>query len=600
MVELTESDLVLSDMQPDEIRGLLEELNMSVSLFHALSDCEAVPEEVFRKTLVRADRKFELMNHLGASLLLVSASVEAHTLDDSDLAAKRLFELAERASTHGIRIGYEAIAAARHVRSYHDAWRIVSAANHSGLGLVVDSFETLAANTGLEGLAKLPADRIFMVQIADAPRLTLDVATLGRHFRCFPGQGSLDVAGFAAKILDSGYKGPFSLEILNDNIRAGAIRQTALDAARSLTFLEERLYAAGRMTSRSRFAEAAPPRLPEQESIGFIEFAVSTESKDSLELWLTRMGFVPAGRHRTKDVQLFRQGRVVVVLNAGTDTFAHYYYHLHGTSVCAIGLRLADPENLLQRADIYSYKRYDERLGPQEYRMPAVRTPDGSLIHLLDESYDPAQDFILEPGDPEPAAGLIGIDHVGRAVPAGQLDTWVLFYRALLGLEPDESMAITDPHGAISSKALHDQSNRLRLPLASTDSNRTVVAHTLSEFGGAGVNQIAFETDDIFATVEKLQANGLPLLRIPANYYRGLEEVHDLSPSLVKKLEELHILFDSDESGGKFLHAYTEFFEGRFFFEFVQRSGGYDGYGAVNSPVRLAAQSKALLHHAHL
>jgi 4-hydroxyphenylpyruvate dioxygenase len=133
----------------------------------------------------------------------------------------------------------------------------------------------------------------------------------------------------------------------------------------------------------------------------------------------------------------------------------------------------------------------------------------------------------------------------------------------------------------------------VRFPLSFSDSSRTAVARSLSTFAGAGVHHIAFDTDDIFATVDKLRAKGLALLPIPENYYDDLIARFGLEDDLVDELRRRHILYDRSADGGEFFHVYTQFFRGRFFFEVVQRVGGYDQYGAINAPVRMAAQAQA-------
>ncbi len=107
------------------------------------------------------------------------------------------------------------------------------------------------------------------------------------------------------------------------------------------------------------------------------------------------------------------------------------------------------------------------------------------------------------------------------------------------------------------------------------------------------MHHIAFDTDDIFATVDKLRAKGLALLPIPENYYDDLIARFGLEDDLVDELRRRHILYDRSADGGEFFHVYTQFFRGRFFFEVVQRVGGYDQYGAINAPVRMAAQAQA-------
>ena len=86
-------------------------------------------------------------------------------------------------------------------------------------------------------IAAIPADKIFLVQLADAPQLDLDVLSWSRHFRCFPGQGNLPVRDFMQAIDATGYKGPLSLEIFNDQFRAQSTREVALDGMRSLLLM---------------------------------------------------------------------------------------------------------------------------------------------------------------------------------------------------------------------------------------------------------------------------------------------------------------------------------------------------------------------------
>lgn len=59
-------------------------------------------------------------------------------------------------------------------------------------------------------------------------------------------------------------------------------------------------------------------------------------------------------------------------------------------------------------------------------------------------------------------------------------------------------------------------------------------------------------------------------------------------------LQRRHVLYDQDASGGTFRHVYTKAFQERFFFEVVERNGGYMGCGATNAAVRIAAQRRAI------
>jgi 4-hydroxyphenylpyruvate dioxygenase len=86
-----------------------------------------------------------------------------------------------------------------------------------------------------------------------------------------------------------------------------------------------------------------------------------------------------------------------------------------------------------------------------------------------------------------------------------------------------------------------------------------------------------------------MRQNGVPLLDIPGSYYDNLAAVHDLPAERIAEMRRLSILYDRG-AGGEYFHAYTRAFEHRFFFELVERRN-YDGFGAVNASVRMAAQA---------
>ena len=589
-VEIFENELAYFDGSPEEIRELVGQLGLEISLYQPVFDAEGVPDEVFKVNLERAERKFDLMARLGAPMMLLSSNTSRAALDDEERAAAQLRALAERAAARGLRVAYEPVIWGAHVRTFRDGARLVGKADHPALGMILDSFHTLALGEDPGAFDGLPAEKMFLLQLSDVPRLDTNLVDAGRHLRCLPGQGSLDVVGFTAAALDAGYRGPLSIEVFNDDLRAAPTRQTAAEAMRALEYVEEGVRARG-AASADIVGLFDPPPPPEIEGVAFVEFAVDPGAAAELVDWLSGLGFTRVGRHRTKAVELYQNGEALLVLNASLDSFAHAYRHLYGPSVCAIGLRVADTERLLQRADAYAYRRHIEQIGPGENMMPAVRAPDGSLLQLVDSGYDPWHDFVREEQAAD-AGQLSGFDHVGRAVPSARYEFWALYLRVLLGLAPDETVDLPDPNGVVHSRAFANTSRTLRLPLTFSDSARTMVARSLSSFAGAGVNQIAFSTDDIFATVDAMRRRGARLLPIPANYYVELAIDSGLPGETVEALRSHQILYDRDENGGGFFHAYTETFQDRFFFEIVQRVGGYNGYGAANAPVRMAAQAR--------
>ncbi|MDF2074039.1 bifunctional sugar phosphate isomerase/epimerase/4-hydroxyphenylpyruvate dioxygenase family protein [Pseudomonas mendocina] len=597
-VEIFENDLLYYDGSPSEIRKRCADLGLAITLFQPFRDFEGCRRDRLQRNIDRAERKFDLMQELGTDLVLVCSNVAADSLGDDEILIDDLRLLGERAGARGLRIGYEALAWGRHVNTYQQVWNLVRQADHPAVGVILDSFHTLSLKGDPAAIADIPGDKIFFVQMADAPILAMDVLEWSRHFRCFPGQGEFDLAGFLAPILRSGYRGPLSLEIFNDGFRAAPPRQNAADGLRSLLYLEEKTHK--RLEKEGHQIEPGvlftPPAAHRYDGVEFLEFAVDEAVGARLSGWLERLGFARAGQHRSKDVSLLRQGDINIVLNAEPYSFAHNFFESHGPSLCATALRLRNGAQALQRACDYRGQPYRGLVGPNEREIPAVRAPDGSLIYLVEQGgegqtiYD--TDFSLN-ASAQVSGGLQRIDHMALALPADSLDSWVLFYKSLLDFEADDEVVLPDPYGLVKSRAIRSRCSSIRLPLNISENRNTAIAHALSSYQGSGVHHIAFSCDDIFAEVARAKEAGVPLLEIPLNYYDDLAARFDFDDEFLSELAYYNVLYDRDAQGGELFHVYTEPFEERFFFEIIQRKGGYVGYGAANVAVRLAAMAKA-------
>jgi 4-hydroxyphenylpyruvate dioxygenase len=579
-VEIFENDLLTFDGSPQDVRSLAEGLGLSITCFQPFRDFEAMPEPQRTRNLDRAERKFDVMAQLGTDLLLVCSNISPACIDDASRAAADLAEMAERADRRGLRIGYEALAWGRHVNRWRHAWDIVRQGDHRALGLIVDSFHTLAVRDDPTGIASLPADKVFFVQLADAPALSMDPLSWSRHFRNFPGQGELPVADFLRSVLACGYDGPLSLEVFNDEFRAGPARIVARDGLRSLILVE----------AEAGAATLPPP--PVFHGVEFLEFAVDEDSGRRLGETLRGLGFHYAGRHRSKSVDLFRQGSVNLVLNSEQDSAAAEHFLFHGPSVCAMALRVDDAARAVARAQALLCPEWQEPVGAGERNIPAVRAPDGTLVYLVEASdrsiYE--DDFRLF-ADTAPSALVERVDHVAQALPVGRMDGFVLFHRAVFGFRAEALWEIPDPYGLIRSRTMVSPNLTVRLPLNASESRETATGRFLTVYSGAGVQHIAFASDDILGAVAALAARGVRLLPIPPNYYEDLAARCGLPDEAIDVLRRHDLLYDQDEQGA-FLHAYTDPFDDRFFFEFVERRGLYQQYGAVNAGVRMAAQAR--------
>ena len=203
-VEIFESDLLTFDGSPADVRRIAEGLGLAITIFRPFRDFEAMPDPIRARNMDRAERKFDVMQELGTDLVLVCSNIHPAAMDDPLRATADLAEMAERAHRRGLRVGYEALAWGRHVNRWRQAWDIVQRVDHPALGLIVDSFHTLSLEDDFAGLADLPGEKIFFVQLADAPKLSMDVLSWSRHFRNFPGQGQLPVQRFLEAVLASG------------------------------------------------------------------------------------------------------------------------------------------------------------------------------------------------------------------------------------------------------------------------------------------------------------------------------------------------------------------------------------------------------------
>ena len=578
-VEIFENDLLTFNGSPRDVGQMCRDLNLKICAFQPFRDFEGMPEPQRARNFARAEREFDLMAELQTDLMLVCSNVSPASLGGIDRAAADFHELGDLAASRGLRVGYEALAWGRHVNDYRDAWEIVRRADHKSIGVILDSFHALAPGLPVGAIRSIPADKIFLVQLADAPKLGLDVLSWSRHFRCFPGQGDLPVAEFLAAVRATGYAGPLSHEIFNDQFRAGSAVRTATDGLRSLILLDDAA------------PQSETPLQPRAQSrgVGFIEFAVSDAKATSLATLLDQLGFRKTGAHRSKDVERWSQGQIDLVINSEPDGFAHSHYLTHGAGVCAIALDVDNAAKTMARAEALKARTFYSPVGPGELEIPAIRGVGGSLLYFLEDAKNWDLDFEALRSDAA-ADQLDVVDHISQSMPYDEMLSWLLFYTGILDLERLPQMEIADPVGLVQSQALINPSQSLRMVLNGSSATRTLSARFINEFFGSGVQHVAFSCGDIFAAVTAMRARGADFLKIPDNYYDDIEAKYGLDDATMQALRDNQILYDR-EGDGEFFRVYTHAVDDRFFFEIVERRN-YHGFGAANAAIRLAAQTR--------
>jgi 4-hydroxyphenylpyruvate dioxygenase len=592
-VEIFENDFLTYGASAAEVGSMARDLGLEITLFQPFRDFEGMAEPQRSRNLERARRKFELMNEMGTDLMLVCSNVSPASLGGIDRAAADFNALGELAAAAGVRVGYEALAWGRHVSDHRDAWEVVRRADHSNIGLILDSFHTLSRKIDPNTIRSIPGDRIFIVQLADAPLIEMDLLYWSRHFRNMPGEGDLPVVDFMRAVAATGYAGPLSLEIFNDQFRGGSPKAISVDGRRSLVYLMDQV---ARLEPDIAIAVPPMPDRIEVSGVAFIEFTADVAGAQDLAALLIAMGFQRAATHRSKAVVLYRQGDINIVINTETDGLARSSYITHGTSAYALGLKVADARATVARARALGAQIFEQAVAEGDIQIPAIRGVGGGVIYFLDDHAELARvwevEFVPE-ATTAATAGLGRIDHVAQTMNYDEMLTWVLFYRSIFATRKSPVVDVADPSGLVRSQVIENDSGSLRLTLNGAENNRTLAGHFVANTFGSSIQHLAFASDDIFASAEAMRASGLKVLEISANYYADLEARLGLDPEFTGRIKALNILYDRDE-GGEFFQFYSHTHGEGFFFEIVERRGSYRGYGAPNAPFRIAAQKLAL------
>lgn len=335
-------------------------------------------------------------------------------------------------------MAYEALAWGKHVNDYEHAYRLVEAVDHPNLGTCLDSFHILSRDWDTAPIEDINADKIFFVQVADAPKLSMDVLSWSRHYRVFPG-GQFELAKFMGHVVRAGYTGPVSLEVFNDVFRQSDVERTAVDAMRSLIWLEEQsakwlagtsaeTAAAGtseqKAAGRRRYPMelATLPKVNEPAGFNFAE--VKADDTAQLEKLLGQLGFEFEGRHRTKDVQLWTMGQARVIINEQAALHTE-------PAIAALGFDVDSPVIASARAQQLKAPVVSRKVQADEEVFQGISAPDSTEIFLCQGSPDGTAAWTQEFGEglehPRAAQTAV-IDHVNLAQPWQHFDEAVLFY----------------------------------------------------------------------------------------------------------------------------------------------------------------------------
>ncbi|GAA6208452.1 sugar phosphate isomerase/epimerase and 4-hydroxyphenylpyruvate domain-containing protein [Cognatishimia sp. WU-CL00825] len=589
-IELHEPDFTGFHGSADELVKLAKDLGLKISLLKPFIDLEGWQGEERNRAFDRLERKFDLMETLGTKTLLVGAS---SVPTDRETSLADLSEAAERAAKREVRLAYLALPWAGSTQTDKQALSLVEEINNPHLGLALNSYFSLVDGTMPAQLRNIPGEMVFHVQLSDAPFVERNIRGLKRHFGLLPGQGVLNLAGFVKVLARSGYAGSWSVARVNEQSPRPGGRTLARDGYRALVNLLDEVSKSD--PDLSFDIPDMPPRVY-TSGFEFIEFTADESSGKVLTGLLSSMCFRMERRHVSKQVELWRQGAINIVVNTSKEGYAHTAFVGHGPSVCDMGLRVKDAEQTVARANILGTPRFSQTVGSGELDIPAIRGVGGNVVHFIDEKSDLHRvwDIEFQPASRTEAtqpAGLRRIDHVAQTMRYEEMQSWLLYYASTFEMAKSPIVDVADPSGVVHSQAIESPEGEVRLNLNGAEGRRTFAASFLEDKFGAGVQHIALLSDDIFETSDLLESHGFPRLAISANYYDDLQAQFGLEDELIARLQAENILYDR-QNGTEYFQIYSQPIFNGFFFEIVERRRGYSGYGARNASARLAAQMK--------
>jgi 4-hydroxyphenylpyruvate dioxygenase len=322
----------------------------------------------------------------------------------------------------------------------------------------------------------------------------------------------------------------------------------------------------------------------------FIEF--SAPEKGLLEPVFERMGFSRIARHRSKDVDLWRQGEINLIANYEPQSPAAYFAAEHGPSACGMAFRVKNARVAYDEAIARGAEPVETRTGPMELRLPAIRGIGGAMIYLVDRYGDALSiydiDFDYLPGvDRNPVgAGFKIIDHLTHNVYGGRMAHWGSFYERVFNFREIRYFDIKGEYTGLTSRAMTAPDGKIRIPLNEEGkAGGGQIEEYLRAYNGEGIQHIAFSCDDLPACWDRLKALGTPFAPPPPKtYYDMLEERLLGHGEPVDELQSRGILLDGSTENGDprlLLQIFSQTMIGPVFFEFIQRKKD-EGFGEGN------------------
>ena len=318
----------------------------------------------------------------------------------------------------------------------------------------------------------------------------------------------------------------------------------------------------------------------------FVEF--THPDPDALAGLFEQLGFTHVGTHRSKNVRHYAQGDINFILNMEPEGQAARFRKERGPSANAMAFRVADAARALQLAVERGATPVEGKVGPAELNIPAIEGIGGANLYLVDRRgaatiYD--IDFEPVPGASrdDHSVGLHTLDHLTHNLRRGQMDVWAGYYERIFDFREIRHFDIEGKSTGLFSRAMTAPDDKIRIPLNESQDDHSQIEEFIRDYKGEGIQHIALATDDIFATVDALRANGVAFQDTPGTYYEMLDQRLPGHGHDMQAMKARRILIDGapETGGGLLLQIFTQNMDGPIFFEIIQRKGN-EGFGEGN------------------
>ena len=450
--------------------------------------------------------------------------------------------------------------------------------------LTINSKNILMDGSQPSLINQIPLSLIDHVQLTDISKYISSEDQISNLSELLPNEGVLDLKSFIKIFLKKNFKG--SISVANNNIlnnKANLIK----DANRAFVSVFDDVVSSD--ISLDNLNLKIPPKI-NLNGFEFLEFSVFGEDHTSLVKMLKKLSFRKERIHKTKNVELWRQGSINILINFEKNSFAEQVYLKNGPSICDIAIKVKDAIQTIDRAKKLGIKEHSQSVSVGELKIPAIKGVDGSVIHFIDQKSNLFQlwnlDFNYLKPEPIQPSGLRSIDHISQSMKEEEMRSWLFFYLSNFNMYKTTQLDLVSSKGIIKSQAISSPEGEVRLNLNGSNNSQTIAGSFMTNKTGSSIQHIAFNTDDIFETVNILSENKFPFLQIDKKYYSQLQNKYDLDEKTLNNLKRNNILYDKNEFG-EFFQIYSEPIFTGFFFEIVQRKQNYKGYGESNATHRI-------------